>query len=153
MEDDTFVFVSPSNDMRFLKAMPLEARHIEGCPLPGALVGVVGLAVGFGSNFLNAVQAENRLILNNGSHRVYALREMGFTHVPCVVQHLATRDELEVVAAADIRHEPDLFLKHARPPMVKDYFNPRLRKVMPVYRRLRQITIKYDITETFVPAL
>ena len=153
MEDDTFVFVSPSNDMRFLKAMPLEARHIEGYPLPGALVGVVGLAVGFGSNFLNAVQAENRLILNNGSHRVYALREMGFTHVPCVVQHLATRDELEVVAAADIRHEPDLFLKHARPPMVKDYFNPRLRKVMPVYRRLRQITIKYDITETFVPAL
>src|SRR6266404_5387741 len=43
---DTFVFVSPSNDVRYLKTMPLEAHHIEGYPHPGALVGVVGLAVG-----------------------------------------------------------------------------------------------------------
>jgi hypothetical protein len=153
VSDDRFVFVSPSNDIRYLKTMPLEAHHIEGYPHPGALVGVVGLAVGFGSNFLNAVHADNRLVLNNGSHRAYTLREMGFTHVPCVVQHLSTRDELDVLAASAIRRHPDFFLKGPRPSMLKDYFNPKLHKVVPVHRQLKQITIKFQIEEAYVPAL
>lgn len=153
LHDNSFVFVSSSNDMRFLKAMSLEGHHITGYPHPGALVGVVGLAVGFGTNFLNAVHAEGRLVLNNGSHRAYALREMGLTHVPCVVQHLSTRDELDVVAASAVRQYPDFFLKHPRPSMLKDYFNPKLRKVMPVHRRLRQITVKFEIDQAYVPAL
>lgn len=153
VSDDKFVFVSPSNDIRYLKTMPLEAHHIEGYPHPGALVGVVGLAVGFGTNFLNAVHADNRLILNNGSHRAYTLREMGFTHVPCVVQHLSTRDELDVLAASAIRRHPDFFLKGPRPSMLKDYFNPKLHKVVPVHRQLKQITIKFQIDEAYVPAL
>ena len=105
LNNGSFVFVSRSCDMRFLKAMAQVERHIEGYTHPGALVGVVGLAVGFGTNFLNAIRAENRLILNNGSYRAYALRDMGFTHGPCVVQHVSTRDELDVVAASAIRHE------------------------------------------------
>src|SRR5438094_7559695 len=83
-----FVFMSPSNDLRFLGTMRLQASNIKDYAPPGNLVGVVGIAVGFGSNFLNAVCAENRIILNNGSHRAYALRDMGFTHVPCIVQHV-----------------------------------------------------------------
>jgi hypothetical protein len=147
------VFVSPSNDLRFLKAMTLEPRHIRGYPHPGALVGVVGLAVGFGSNFLNALRVENRLILNNGSHRAYTLRDMGFTHVPCIVQHVSTRDELDVIAASAIRNDPDVYLKHARPSMLKDYFNPKLRKILPVHRRVRQITVKFQIEDTYAPVV
>src|SRR5438477_1758326 len=142
---DSFVFVSPSNDLRFLGTMPLKAEHIKDYPPPGNLVGVVGIAVGFGSNFLNAVFAENRIILNNGSHRAYALREMGFTHVPCIVQHVASREQLDVVACTDIREAPDFYLKHPRPSMLKDYFNPRLRKVMPVRRRLHQVTVQFEV--------
>ena len=153
LSDGSFTFVSRSCDMRFLKAMALEGRHIQGYAHPGALVGVVGLAVGFGTNFLNAVRAENRLILNNGSHRAYALRDMGFTHVPCVIQHVTTRDELDVVAASAIRQDPDYYLKHPRPSMLKDYFNPHLRKVMAVNRRVRQITVKFDIIEEYIPAV
>src|SRR5216117_4617056 len=99
--------MSPSNDLRFLGTMPMESNHIKDYAPPGNLVGVVGIAVGFGSNFLNAVCAENRIILNNGSHRAYALRDMGFTHVPCVVQHVSTRDELDLVAPAPVRRDPD----------------------------------------------
>ena len=153
LSDGSFTFVSRSCDMRFLKAMQLEGRHIQGYAHPGALVGVVGLAVGFGTNFLNAIRAENRLILNNGSHRAYALRDMGFTHVPCVIQHVSNRDELDVVAATAIRQDPDAFLKHPRPSMLKDYFNPELRKVMAVNRRIRQITVKYTIEEEYIPAV
>lgn len=148
---DRFVFVSPSNDIRFLGHMSLKPRHIKDYPHPGALVGVVGLAVGFGSNFLNAFYAENRLILNNGSHRAYALRDMGFTHVPCIVQHVSSRDQLDVVAASAVADDPDCFLKGPRPAMLKDYFNPKLRKIMPVHRRLKQITVKFEVEDAYVP--
>src|SRR5436309_1537742 len=52
---DKYVFMSPSNDLRFLGAMRMRPGHIKDYPPPGNLVGVVGLAVGFSSNFLNAV--------------------------------------------------------------------------------------------------
>ena len=150
---DKYVFMSPSNDLRFLSAMPLESRHIANYPPPGSLVGVVGIAVGFGSNFMNAIRAENRIILNNGSHRACALRELGVTHAPCIVQHCSNRDELELVAAEDIVANPDLYLKNPRPPMLKDYFDPKLRKVFPARRRHRQVTVKFEVEEDSVPAL
>jgi hypothetical protein len=150
---DRFVFTSTSNDLRFLGTMRLEPRHIRDCPPPGDLVGVVGIAVGFGSNFVNAICAENRLILNNGSHRAYAFRDMGCTRVPCIIQHVSRRDELDLVGSSEIRRDPDLYLKHPRPPMLRDYFNPELRRVMPVHRRLRQITVTFEIDEAHVEAL
>jgi hypothetical protein len=152
-QGDKFIFVSPSNDLRFLGTMSLRPEHIADYPPPGDLVGVVGLALGFGSNFLNAAYYKKRLILHNGSHRAYALREMGVTHVPCIIEHVSSKEELEVVASSEVRGNPDLYLKHPRPPMLPDYFNPRLRKVMPVHRVLRQITVKFDIDEYNVPAL
>jgi len=150
---NSFVFMSPSNDLRFLGAMKLQSRNIKDYPRPGTLAGVIGLAVGFGSNFLNAIYAEKRLILNNGSHRAYALRKMGVTHVPCIIQHVSSRDALAVVAPSHVADNSDYYLKHPRPSMLKDYFDPRLHKVMAVHRQLRQITVKFEVDEAHVPAL
>jgi hypothetical protein len=150
---DRFVFMSPSNDLRFLGAAPLQREQIKDYPERGKFVGVVAIAVGLGSNFLNAVYAEKRLILNNGSHRAYTLRRLGVTHVPCIIQHCASRDEVDAVAATEVRKNPDLYLKHPRPSMLKDYFDPQLHLVMPVYRRLRQVTVRFEIEENAVPAL
>jgi hypothetical protein len=148
-----FIFMSPSNDVRFLGPMKLQAHNIVDYPHPGNLAGVVGIAVGFGSNFLNAIYTENRLILNNGSHRAYALRKMGVTHVPCIIQHASSREKLDVLAASDVMDRPDYYLKHPRPSMFKDYFNPKLHKVMPVRRQLKQITVKFEVNDAYVPAL
>ena len=150
---DRFVFVSPSNDLRFLGAAPLQRDQIKDYPERGKFVGLVGIAVGLGSNFLNAIYAENRLVLNNGSHRAYTLRRMGITHVPCIIQHCSSRDEVDAVAATEVRKNPDTFLKHPRPSMLKDYFDPELHMVMPAFRRLRQVTVKFEIEETALPAL
>ena len=152
-DERQFVFMSPSNDLRFLGTMELHAGRIKDYPPPGDVVGVVGIAVGFGSNFMNAVYAENRLILNNGSHRAYALRKLGITHVPCIIQHVSSRDELDAVASSQVRSDPDLYLKNARPMMLKDYFDPRLHKVMPVHRRLRQVSVRFEVDEHYVPVL
>ena len=152
VHQNSYVFLSPSNDLRFLGAMPMHPDHITGYPPPGNLAGVVGLAVGFGTNFLNAIYAENRLILNNGSHRAYALRDLGVTRVPCIVQHVSSREELSILACTAVTDAPNFFLKEPRPMMLKDYFDPRLRKLMPVHRRLRQIIVKFELDEGFIPA-
>ena len=150
---NVFVFTSPSNDLRFLGTMPLEPGDIKNHAPPGNLVGVVGIAAGFGANFLNAIYAERRLILNNGSHRAYALRGLGVTHVPCIVQHVPSRDALEVVGPSTVRRDPDAYLRQPRPPMLKDYFDARLYTVMAARRRLRQITVRFEVEENSVPAL
>jgi len=150
---DKFVFVSPSNDLRFLGIMSLKSRDIPDTPHPGVLVGVVGIAVGFGSNFLNAVYAERRLILRNGSHRAYLLRKRGITRVPCIIQHASSRAELEVVGSSALRRDPDLYLSSPRPPMLRDYFDPALHKVMTVQQRLHQVTVGFDADESEIPAL
>jgi hypothetical protein len=138
--------------MRFLGSMSLKPGNITDYAPPGDLAGVVGLAVGFGSNFLNAIYAENRLILTNGSHRAYTLRKLGVTHVPCIIQHVSLREKLEVVADSQVVDNPDYYLKNPRPSMLKDYFNPKLHKVMPVHRQLRQVTIKFEVEHGNVPA-
>ena len=150
---DSFVFMSPSNDLRFLGAVPLRSDQIKDYPARGKFVGIVGLAVGLGSNFLNALYAEKRLILNNGSHRAYTLRMLGVTHVPCIIQHARSRDEVDAVAATEVRKNPDAYLKHPRPSLLKDYFDPQLYLSFPAYRRMRQITVRFEIEENAVPAL
>jgi len=151
--NDTYQFVSPSNDLRFLGPMILQSDNITGQPHPGVLVGVIGLAVGFGTNLLNVIHAENRLILNNGSHRAFTLRQLGVTHVPCLVQHISSREELSLVGSAELRLNPDRYLLHPRPSMFKDYFDPRLRKVFPVTRQLRQVRVNFTVEENNLPAV
>jgi len=78
---------------------------------------------------------------------------MGFTHAPCIIQHVSTRDELQAAATSEVRRNPDSYLRQARPSMFKDYFDPRLSKIVPVPRRLRQIRIKFDVDASDLPAM
>jgi hypothetical protein len=148
---NSFVFYSPSTDFRFLEATLLSADQIPGYSAPGPLSGVVALMVGFGSNFLNVVQVENRLILNNGSHRAYALRNHGLTRAPCIIQHVSRREELEYVGSPDLQEHPDSYLRASRPPLLKDYFDPMLRQVLMVPRRSRQVKISFGVEVLDVP--
>jgi hypothetical protein len=154
LDSSSYVFVSASNDLRFLGATPLKPEQVHGYSHADTLLGFVGLAVGFGSNFLNAIHVENRLILNNGSHRAYALRDLGITEVPCLVQHVRARHELDLVGSpSDVSDEPDRFLRSPRPPMFKDYFNPELRKVFASQRLHRQVRVSFSVKEHYIPAL
>jgi hypothetical protein len=68
--------------------------------------------------------------LINGHHRASALRECGVRQVPCVIQKVTRREELDVVAIGNLRRHPDAYLKAPRLPVLKDYFDPLLRKVV-----------------------
>lgn len=148
VDSNTFVFASPSNDLRFLGSEMLNNGSVQECAPWGDVVGCLGLGVGFGSNLMNAFYIENRLILHNGSHRAYALRKSGLTHAPCIVQHVPSREALEVVAPREVTSNAALYLEHPRPPLLKDYLNPQLHKVFEFERRIQQVTIKFEVSES-----
>ena len=123
-----YVFRSDSTDFRFHEAALLRPEQLLDYEAFGPLAGIVGLVVGFGSNFLNVIRVEKRLILHNGYHRACALRKLGITHAPCVIQTVTRFDELDL-AAKDVVEDPDFYFRPARPPLLKDFFDPRIRKV------------------------
>ena len=148
---DVFTFTCDSRDFRFL-----EPRVLQAGEFPATFRGVpsrcVALAVGFSPNCLGAIQAEGRLILFNGSHRAYALRELGITHVPCVIQKTSRPEEIELIGHKEITLRSDLYLKNPRPPVLKDYFDEKLRRIVPVARTRRLIRIQLRIDQSDVPA-
>jgi len=150
---NSYSFISPSNDFRFLEVALLDPNQVRDSFATGPVSAVIALKVGFGSNFLNVLHVENRLVLNNGSHRAYALRDLGITHAPCVVQHISRRDELELVGSSDLQQNPDRLLKAPRPPLLKDYFDPRLRQIIPVVQKNRMVKVSFGLEQNDIPSV
>jgi hypothetical protein len=148
---NAFIFHSPSNDFRFLDATLLSPNQISGHKTNGPPSAYLAIVVGFGSNYMNAVNADGRLVLNNGSHRAYALRSLGVTHAPCVIQHVSRREELELIVPA-LHDKPDQYLVEPRPSLLKDYFDPLLRSVHHMVRRNRQVKLSFGVEQVDVPA-
>jgi hypothetical protein len=146
---NAYTFLSPSNDFRVLEAALLQPQQVAA-PSNGNPVAHVVISIGFGTNLLN-VAVENRLVLNNGSHRAYFLRELGITHVPCVIQYVSRRDELELIGG-ELQQNPDRYLKTSRPPLLKDYFDAKLRKVVPVCKKNRSVKVQVGCEVIDVPA-
>lgn len=145
-------FSSPSTDLRMLDFVLVDPSTISGFETTGAAVAVAGVAVGYGSNYLSALRVEGRLILNNGSHRAYTLRSLGIAHAPCLIQNITRPEELELIATSDVQERSELFLKHPRPPVLKDYFDDKLRMLVHVPRKNRQVRIVVQVEQLDLPA-
>lgn len=139
-----YTFSSASTDLRFHEAALLRAAQISGYDSFGPIGGVVGLVVGFGSNMLNVVRSDTRMVLHNGYHRACAMRGMGITHAPCVIQTVTRRAELAVAAAEKVCEDAAFYFKAARPPLLKDFFDPRLSKALPVRRTRKVVEVSFE---------
>jgi hypothetical protein len=149
---NVFSFTSVSEDLRFLDVKLLKPSQVSEYVAPGNPIAMVAVTVGYGPNFITALQIGSRLVLHNGSHRAYALRDLGVTHVPCLVQDVSREDELELAGVPDLKTFADRYLKSLRPPLLKDYFDPQLRKIVPVVRKHRLVQVQLNWQEGKVPA-
>lgn len=150
---DRYAFLSDSNDLRFHEATVLGPDQVTGLPRSGPVSGIVGIIVGPGSNFLSGIRWGKRIVLHNGYHRATALRMAGITHAPIIIQTVSRRDELETVAASSVVDDPAFYFRANRPPLLKDFFDPRLSTVLPVRRKRKMIEISFTVTETDVDDL
>ena len=142
-----YTFWSDSSDFRFHEPALLRAENLSGYDAIGSVGGIIGLMVGFGSNFLTAIRSDDRLLLHNGHHRAYALRDAGITHAPCLIQTVTRRDELNLIAPRDVTEAPAFYFKADRPPLLKDFFNPRLRKQLLVYKSQHMIELSFEVRD------
>lgn len=146
-----YVFSSESSDFRFHEPVMLERDQLADYRAFGPVAGVLALVVGFSCNFMNAVCDDDsgRVLLHNGYHRACALLELGVRYAPCVVQTVTSRDELDIVAKAAVASDPGYYFNAPRPPLLKDFLDPRIRKVLPVKKMARVIELTYEVRDYF----
>lgn len=142
-----YVMWSPSSDIRFHEAKLFSGDAINGYEPYGAIGAILGLVVGFGSNFLNVIESDGRLVLNNGHHRAYGLRDFGLTHAPCIIQTVTRTDELNLIGPRQVCEAPAFYFKAARPPLLKDFFDPRLHTVLRIPKLVRMIEINFEVRD------
>jgi hypothetical protein len=142
-----YVFRSDSSDFRFHEPVLLQPDQIHEYDAFGPVAGIVGLVIGFGSNFLNAIRVGNRLLLNNGYHRACALRTLGITHAPCIIQTISRLDELDLIAKRKVAEDPDFYFNTARPPLLKDFFDPKIRKIWLIYKQIRMVEVTFEVRD------
>ncbi len=150
---DRYAFLSDSTDLRYHETTLLRADQVSGLHRYGPVAGVVGIVVGHGSNFLSGIRWGKRIVLHNGYHRATALRMAGITHAPIIIQTVTRRDELDTVAANAVVDDPAFYFRANRPPLLKDFFDPRTSTVLPVRRKRKMIEVRYTVTEIDVDDL
>jgi hypothetical protein len=132
LSGDRFLFSSRSTDFRAHTPRLLRPHEIEGLDSSGPVAAMVGIMVGFGSNFLSAIRSGSRLLLQNGYHRAYSLRRLGLTHAYCIVEDVTRKDELKLTADEEVGSDPEFYFASPRPPILRDFFDPRLTKMLQV---------------------
>ncbi|NIA56353.1 hypothetical protein HAV22_22235 [Massilia sp. TW-1] len=154
MGSKRYQFRSPSTDFRFHESVMLREDQLSGHEAFGAIAGALGLVVGFSCNFMNAVcdADSGRLLLHNGYHRACALLALGVRYAPCVVQTVGSRDELDIVAKPVVANDPGYFFNAPRPPLLKDFLEPRVCKQVPIKRMVRVIELSYEVRDYFMEA-
>ena len=91
------------------------------------------------------------MLLHNGYHRACALRAAGFTHAPALIRTVTRRDELALVASQVVVDDPAFYFAAKRPPLLKDFSDPGLTKVLQVRRMQKLIEISFEYEEYDVP--
>src|SRR5262249_21159531 len=136
----------------YLGAQLLDPNNIQGQHPRGYATHVVAVFFGSGVNCLSALHVNNRVILLNGTHRAYALRELGFTHVACLVTHVARDDEKNQMLPDTVKQQESRYLNGRRPPLFKDYFDPALRRVLPTVTTNTLLRLKLKQSRESVPS-
>lgn len=147
LSGDRFLFASESNDLRPREASLLRPDQLLGLAGTETMAAAVGVVVGYGSNFLSLIRCEDRVVLHNGYHRAVAMRAAGITHAPCIVQEVTRRDEIEVSAGDAVAEDPAFYFRARRPPVLKDFFDPRIVTVLKARPFLKLIEVCFEVRE------
>ncbi|MES2279806.1 MAG: hypothetical protein V4542_00185 [Pseudomonadota bacterium] len=144
-ENGRYVFTSDTHDARFLGAKLVNPSDIKGRTVGGHVQAVLALSVGFTTNVLNVVRFGPRMVLNNGYHRAIALRKLGITHAPCLIQVCGHWEEVGLAGSQEVYHNAAVYFTASRPPLLRDYTNPALTTAFTTVRRKKQITLTYEV--------
>lgn len=145
LASNRYEFTSYSSDFREHRPQLLRGAALDALELPDPAVALLGIPVGYGSNFLSGIRSGNRVLLENGYHRSYALRSAGFTHAWCAIETVTRKDELRLTAGEDVIADPEFYFAARRPPLLKDFFDPRLARAFRARRSEFVIEVEINV--------
>ena len=141
-----WVFSSPSVDFRILGGFlkdKLTEDDLKFTNVGAQPVRAITAFVGYGSGSINSYQVGNRLVLNNGFHRVYALYKKGIKKIPMVIQKIGNP---AIEFPKQLLNLPqEYLLRHRRPILVKDFFNENLTRTFKRKRMMRMISVELAV--------
>lgn len=148
----THIFSSPNSDVRFLGAFAkqLTADDLNYAVLGGLPAAAIIAFVGYGGSPINVFRVGSRVILNNGFHRVFALRRLGVTEIPVVVQNVRNA-QLEFPAVV-LGLPREYLLTHRRPVLVKDFFEPDFALTLRARERIKTVLVAINSNAPDVPS-
>lgn len=138
------VFASDTHDMRMLDTRCFEGTELPALPVRGHPEAMVGLFVGLSTNLVNVLLHRRRLIVNNGHHRLHALRAAGVTHAPALIQVCASREEFDEVAPRAAREHYQPFFESPRPPLLADFADPALTLAVATPPMRRELKVSFE---------
>jgi hypothetical protein len=145
-------FSSPNSDIRFLGAFlkhDLTAEDLGCAEHGGVPVAAIIAFVGYGTPMVNAFKVGGRVVLNNGFHRVIALRRLGVERIPIVLQ-LVGNPQLELGPELG-GLSCDYLVQHPRPALVKDFFEPGFTVTLNVRERIKLVNLAVQTGQQEVP--
>jgi len=150
--NNTHVFTSPNSDVRFLgsflkKLTPEDASFAVAGGLP---VAATIAFVGYGASSVNVLHCDNRIILNNGFHRVYALRSMNITKIPVVIQRVSNFQLEFPPAVSGLPRE--YLMGHPRPVLMKDFLRDNFSISLKAKDRVKVIMVQAGAQQFDAPA-
>jgi hypothetical protein len=145
-------FSSPNSDIRFLGSFlkgDLAPEDIVFAQAGGVPAAAIIAFVGYGTPMINALHVGSRVILNNGFHRVVALRRLGVERIPVVLQQIGNA-QLELASELGGLNR-DYLVTHPRPALVKDFFHEGYTITLRIRERLRLINLGIQVGQQEVP--
>ena len=142
--EGSVTFVADNHDIRFLRAW-LSPGDAAGYAGKGHLQQLLSLPVGFSANVLNVIRFQNRLVLNNGYHRVYALLRRGVTHVPAIIQVCRHWEDVGLVGSSEVFDNGSVYFESERPPLLRDFFDSRLTRSFVVRSSRKYVRLRYQV--------
>jgi hypothetical protein len=142
--ENVFTFSSPSADLRLLDMALLDPVEVQVTSATGRPTHIVGVFVGFGVNCICALRIQQRLILINGTHHACMLRRRGGGRVPCLVREVFGDDDLDLIGAIDVKRNLPSYVRSRRPPLLRDFFDPKIRKIIPVAPATRLVHVQVN---------
>jgi hypothetical protein len=147
------IYSSDNTDIRFLGAIPVSPDviadkdvFIGGIPAKALL-----LVFGYGSSPINVFNYRDRMFLNNGFHRVYALKMLGVKHIPVVVQNIT--DPLLEMPERFV-YNPELMNQISsseRLPLLQDLFNKDYIVDLKVKPKRKAVKLSWNIDYVTIP--
>jgi hypothetical protein len=141
INENSIIYSSENTDFRFLGAIqkPLEKGDLEASSAGGIPTRGLLLLFGYGGSPINAWKVGNRVFLNNGFHRVYALKKVGVTHIPLIMQRVDNPALQFPQTYQNILKE--YLLQSEKLPMIEDYFNPQISIELRTKARRRGVKV------------